>query len=256
MVEKNEKEENINSLCKKYFTPELCDEPVTETKRALEFKLYVQFKRYGKKMSEDYSQLIKDSNGDEEIEGFIYEAIARCFSKWKKSPLKNDSAYSTYFGITIKSIFIRENKNIEKIRETEISLEASQNGDEKEYSRKDNLEDSSEVSAEELISTEEEIKMRLRFIDKCFRAKKRADWWKGIVTGYLYEDLHTFFSHYPSEPMQRYSFIDVEIYNWENTPTQKQVAQFLGKDEGQVSRALTAFVENIEELYKKQGNVL
>lgn len=255
MVEKNEKEENINSLCKKYFTPELCDEPVTETKRALEFKLYVQFKRYGRKMSEDYSQLIKDSNGGE-IEGFIYEAIARCFSKWKKSPLKNDSAYRSYFASTMEKIFIRENKNIEKIRKTEISLEASQNGDEKEYSRKDNLEDSSEVSAEELISTEEEIKMRLRFIDKCFRAKKRADWWKGIVTGYLYEDLHIFFSHYPSEPMQRYSFIDVEIYNWENAPTQKQVAQFLGKDEGQVSRALTAFVENIEELYKKQGNVL
>ena len=255
MVEKNEKEENINSLCKKYFTPELCDEPVTETKRALEFKLYAQFKRYGKKISREYSQLIKDSNGDE-IEGFIYEAIAKCFSKWRKFPLKNDSAYSAYFGSAIDKIFIRENKNIGKTRETEISLEASQNGDEKEYSRKDNLEDSSEVSAEELISTEEEIKMRLRFIDKCFRAKKRADWWKGIVTGYLYEDLHIFFSHYPSEPIQRYSFIDVEIYNWENAPTQKQVAQFLGKDEGQVSRALTAFVENIEELYKKQGNVL
>lgn len=26
------KEDNIDSLCKKYFTPELCDEPVTESK--------------------------------------------------------------------------------------------------------------------------------------------------------------------------------------------------------------------------------
>lgn len=249
MVEKNEKKENINSLCKKYFTPELCDELVTETKRALKFKLYEQLVMYGKKMSKNYSQLIKDSNAIE-IEGFIDEAIENCFNKWRESPLENDSAYSTYFGITIKRIFIRENKNIEKIRETEISLEASQTRVEKECSQKDTLEDFSETF------TEEEIKMRLRFIDKCFRAKKRADWWKGIVTGYLYEDLHTFFSHYPSEPMQRYSFIDVEIYNWENAPTQKQVAQFLGKGEGQVSRALTAFLENIEELYKKQGNVL
>lgn len=230
MVEKNEKKENINSLCKKYFTPELCDEPVTETKRALEFKLYKQLVMYGRKIIGIYSY-----NKQYDIEDILQETVIACFEQWKTVSLEK---YASYYGKAIKNNFIRKNKQKDKRDNKEISSNILKDSD------------------EELISTEEEIKMRLRFIDKCFRAKKRADWWKGIVTGYLYEDLHTFFSHYPSEPMQRYSFIDVEIYNWENAPTQKQVAQFLGKDEGQVSRALTAFLENIEELYKKQGNVL
>lgn len=230
MVEKNEKKENINSLCKKYFTPELCDEPVTETKRALEFKLYKQLVMYGRKIIGIYSY-----NKQYDIEDILQETVIACFEQWKTVSLEK---YASYYGKAIKNNFIRKNKQKDKRDNKEISSNILKDSD------------------EELISIEEEIKMRLRFIDKCFRAKKRADWWKGIVTGYLYEDLHTFFSHYPSEPIQRYSFIDVEIYNWENAPTQKQVAQFLGKDEGQVSRALTAFLENIEELYKNQGNVL
>ena len=245
MVEKNKKEENINSLCKKYFTPELCDEPVTETKRALEFKLYAQLERYGRKMSRKYSYI-----GQDDIEDIVQETVITCFKQWKTVSLEN---YASYYGKAIKNNFIRKNKQNDKRDNKEISSNTPKGNDEDS----DILED--DIQSPDYIKSpfyDKEIKMRLRFIDKCFRAKKRADWWKGIVTEYLYEDLHTFFSHYPSEPMQRYSFIDVEIYNWENAPTQKQVAQFLGKDEGQVSRALTAFVENIEELYKKQGNVL
>lgn len=245
MVEKNEKEENINSLCKKYFTPELCDEPVTETKRALEFKLYKQLERYGKKMSETYSYIKQY-----DIEDIVQETVITCFKRWKTDAPEN---YASYYRRVIKNNFIRKNEQNAKRDNKEISSNTPKGNDEDS----DILED--DIQSPDYIKSpfyDKEIKMRLRFIDKCFRAKKRADWWKGIVTGYLYDDLHIFFSHYSSEPMQRYSFIDVEIYNWENTPTQKQVAQFLGKDEGQVSRALTAFLENIEELYKKQGNVL
>ena len=245
MVEKNEKEGNINSLCKKYFTPELCDEPVTETKQALEFKLYKQLVMYGRKIIGIYSY-----NKQYDIEDILQETVIACFEQWKTVSLEK---YASYYGKAIKNNFIRKNKQNDKRDNKEISSNTPKGNDEDS----DILED--DIQSPDYIKSpfyDKEIKMRLRFIDKCFRARKRAGWWKGIVTGYLYEDLHTFFSHYPSEPMQRYSFIDVEIYNWENAPTQKQVAQFLGKDEGQVSRALTAFVENIEELYKKQGNVL
>lgn len=242
----NDNDENIDLLCKKYFRQELCNDLVTETKQTLVSKLYSQLVMYGKKISRKYSSIDQD-----EVDDIIQETIHNCFEQWKKSPLEN---YTLYYGIALKNSFIRKNKKNKKINENEISLHAPiQNGNEENCVLENILADSSSDFVMTLNSIEE-AKERFRFINTCFRAKKREDWWKGIITCYFYEDLHTFFARCDSEPMQRYSFIDMTIYNWEHKPTQKDVAQFFNKDEGQLSRALHSFVEYVKEACQMQGD--
>lgn len=244
----NDKDENINSLCRKYFTPELCDELVTETKRTLLSKLYSQLVMYGKKIGRQYSLIEQD-----EIEDIIQETIHNCFVQWNKSPF---GKYTSYYAKALKRNFISKNKENVKINENEISLQSPiQNGDKGNCTLENIVEDSSSDFVTALNSVEN-AKKRFRFINTCFCAKKREDWWKGIVTCYFYEDLHTFFACCPSEPMQRYSFIDMSIYKREHKPTQKEVAQFFDKDEGQMSRALHSFIEYVKEACQMQGGEL
>lgn len=91
MEDSKSKEENpINLLCKKYFTPELCDEPVTETPAALKNKILAELLSYGDKIC------CKNFRGKEKflcVE--IVKTIEACWNSWKKSPCA--SSYSSYF---------------------------------------------------------------------------------------------------------------------------------------------------------------
>lgn len=114
------KEENINSLCKKYFTPELCDEPVTESKMALQNKICQQMIILGRSVwkKRNYKELenldmISDPNGDADngcmissaMEDAIYEAIANSFNMWKKELPK--LSYTAYFYKVLDTEFIK-----------------------------------------------------------------------------------------------------------------------------------------------------
>ena len=76
----DEKEENINSLCKKYFTPELCSESITESKIALKGKIWTQLVKYGTWICR--KNFVKLT--EEMISEKIIDIILLCWPKWKK----------------------------------------------------------------------------------------------------------------------------------------------------------------------------
>lgn len=91
MEDSKSKEENhVNLLCKKYFTPELCEEPVTETPSALKNKILAELLSYGDKICCKKFRGKEDSLCME-----IVKTIEACWNSWKKSPCS--SSYSGYF---------------------------------------------------------------------------------------------------------------------------------------------------------------
>ena len=117
------KEENINFLCKKYFTPELCDEPVTESKMALQNKICKQLIRFGRslwkrsgyKNIENLDMILDPmpGNNDKEMissamEEAIYEAIANLFKSCKE--MIPNVSYTAYFSAILKNEF---NKSVD-----------------------------------------------------------------------------------------------------------------------------------------------
>lgn len=124
----NKKEENINSLCKKYFTPELCDEPGSESKRALQNELCKQLVIFGRSLwKQSRYKDIKNLNmvpdptmsvpkkGEKDnrpvvssaMEEAIYEAIGIFFAKCKTNP---PNSYTAYFSAISKHEF---NKSVD-----------------------------------------------------------------------------------------------------------------------------------------------
>lgn len=86
-------------------------------------------------------------------------------------------------------------------------------------------------------------------VDKTFRLKNRNNWYKSLLTGTLYDALHDFYDANPHLRIQKLSFIDMEIYDWKTAPEQKKIADYLGKDPGQINKALKNFLEPIKELF-------
>ena len=237
MSDNTEKEDNINSLCKKYFTPELCDEPVTETKHTLELKLWTQLEKYGHKVAQNYSALSSCDRED-----VIIFTIGECFKNWKKAA--PDSLYTVYFGRSLKNNFAKQNKKVQKEIEIEQSFEAPiKDGG---ISLEDRMK-SNDSAIDSKIGLIQEAKKNFKFIDYYFLIRKRADWWKSLITGYLYEDLHQFAELSPETDLNRFSFFDKVVFNFIEPPTQKMIAKYLGKDEGQISLALKTFSEGIKE---------
>lgn len=89
----------------------------------------------------------------------------------------------------------------------------------------------------------------LLFIDKCFKLKKRSEWLKAVITGHLYDDLHRYFNNCSADKITRFSFIDTQIYNLQKTPSQKEIAQIIEKDEAQLTRAKKNFFEQVTKLW-------
>lgn len=91
MEDSKSKEENpVNLLCKKFFTPELCDGPVTETPAALKNKAFAELLSYGDEICR------KKFRGKEDLLCVeIVKTIEACWNSWKKSPCA--SSYSGYF---------------------------------------------------------------------------------------------------------------------------------------------------------------
>jgi len=234
-VEKNG--DNIDSLCKKYFTPELCAEPVLESKRTLEMKIWTQMEKYGKKLGKDYFALSED-----DLEDVVLSTISACIQNWKLN--LPSSAYKSYYAVALKNNFANANKKARQKNDMEISM-ATPLKDKKDGSHK-TLEDIVEYPQDKLsdngYSKSEGGEYAVKFINKIFRMKKRADWWKSLVTAVFYELLHRYFALSEDETPDMYSFIDKTVYDLPSKPTQKEIANILGKDEGQLSRATDKFL--------------
>lgn len=240
------KDDDINSLCKKYFTPELCDEPVTESKAKLKNNLLVQLVKYGDSIVNKV--IIKDRK-NLKIEDFclvVINTIEACMKKWAEG--MECTAYSAYFYSAVKRNCINKLKTKEfQTIEYGTKLDATIDGKTDSPSIGDFIKDNSKnYSHTDLTDNTLAAEKRWEIIDRCFRARQRADWWKSILTGYFYEDLHKYANFSVDIDLNRYSFIDKTVYAWEEAPSQKKVAQYLGKDEGQLSKALKVFLDFIK----------
>ncbi len=238
----NVKEDNINSLCKKYFTPELCEDCITESKSTLERKLWVQLEKYGKKISQKYQYVTEE--GTEDV---LIQTISECFKNWKNGTL--NTSYTAYYATALSNNFIKENIRAGNAAE-QVSLDApKKDSDDYKVTLGDIIEDKNFRNPVEEVEIKSEADARFKFIDYCFRIKKGKDWWKSILTCHFYEELHKLVSSYSGIRLNRYSFVDMDIYNWKEPPTQKSVAEHLGKDEGQLSTKLKVFLSFVKEQY-------
>ena len=251
--------DNINSLCKKYFTTELCDEPVTETKRALELKLWTQLEKYGHKIARNYSALTSHDADD-----VVIFTIGECFKNWREKALQN-STYTAYYATALKNNFARENEEAGKKNSREISLSTpvkgkNDKGETTQNEPADTVEDKA-MPMDSALALADDIEQKFKFIEKVFRLKKRDFWWNSLITWYFYDDLHKFFS-LSNVAITRFSFIDAKLYNSSIKENQKDIAKYLGKDEGQLSRATDKFLalcmENMSDFkddYKLQESL-
>lgn len=247
-LDTKKEEENINSLCKKYFTPELCDKPITENKAALKNKLFTQLLKYGDWICD---KKFSQQGGSGVFCEIVLNTIDACWKNWKK---ESRESYSSYFITAIKNNVLgiinrkKEEKNI-------ISLD-------KIIEKKD---DSSDITLGDLIPDKKngvyielerkyalvDVEHYLKAVDAWFKIRQRSDWNKALVTAELYEGLHQYFDYYPNKKKSQFSFIDENIYNLSAKPLNKELSEILGKDEGQLSRARQVFRKGIESLLKK-----
>lgn len=144
------KENSINITCKKLFTPELCGEPITETKTALKNKLYAELLRYGNKVAQGF----KNEIDEYEMEGEIIDAIGSCWVQWEK---KTVSAYSVYFASALKNSLIKLGKKNRERQEKEISITKARSEDDPRTAE-DSLEDKSERHEEKTNQKDEDDK--------------------------------------------------------------------------------------------------
>lgn len=225
----NMKKNKINDICFKLYAPELCDSPVTESKRALENKLFTQMVKYG-------AYILKIKAGEcyeNEKEESINIAAAVCINKWREKEITVEENFSAYFTVVLKN----EYGNIIKKEKKEhcISLDKPV-GDDEDDVLCDRRADEKSLPAEKVYEEKESAVMVLRNLDICWKQAKFPDWYRTVITGELYEYLHEIFCRYEINP-ECYSFTDMEIYNLEEKPKKKDIAEKLGKNPSQISRA-------------------
>ena len=233
-MEKVKSEDNINTLCKKLFAPETCDFPVTESKNSLKNKLCTQLLKYGKAIAQKSFSLEK-----EDVEDTVILAITDCFRAWEKSEVKEN--YKAYFASSVRNAFGKECEKIAKKKSNEVSLQAKINNDE------DN-----EKTLENTIKYQEDNLEREKLFGKngifnviraLYRSKNRPNYLKAALTVELYDSLHSICSRFPKERIEGYDFVDMDIFNMQERPSQKDIAQKFGKDAGQLNREKKAFLE-------------
>ena len=113
----------------------------------------------------------------------------------------------------------------------------------------DSMEDK-DVKVEEQAVGIVEAKKRFEFIKKVFRLKQFPAWKKSLVTQRLYEDLHKFFEN-TGEPIERYTFIDMAVYNLKDAPNQRDIARMTGKDPSQLTKAWDALLGVVKSEWDK-----
>lgn len=221
MNEPEKKENSINILCKKYFTPELCEEPITETRTALKNKLYAELLKYG-----EYQCGKKYKNKAYFLSEEIPSMIEECWKNWEKTSL-NSNLYSAYFLRALKNKFYEVIKNKEKEFNRNAMSINSPIGD--EYSSGelvDIIKDEKNPTEEELIdkienqnSTEifnkEQTEKVMRNIDK-FVLASSVQSRKGREIMLTYKLLNSMRLDAPDwflEQKKKHDFINIELVN-------------------------------------------
>ncbi|WP_296028907.1 hypothetical protein [uncultured Treponema sp.] len=207
MEDSKSKEENpINLLCKKYFTPELCDGSVTETPAALKNKAFAELLSYGDKIC------CKKFRGKEDYLCMeIVKTIEACWNSWKKSPCS--SSYSGYFYKALCN-------NLKKLcvqKEAEfkaLPLDSPVvNGDDGSAILRDVVPDDRLANLDDKIENDSKLNKLFDDIEIYTRAV-RADVRKSLCVMFTYRILHD--AEFPDsgwieEKHKKYDFINMEL---------------------------------------------
>ncbi len=206
MEDLKSKEENpINLLCKKYFTPELCKEPVTETQAALKNKILAELLSYGDKIC------CKKFRGKEDFLCMeIVKTIEACWNSWKKSPCA--SSYSSYFYKALcnnlKKVCI---KNEDEFKVTSLDSPVGKNDE--TVTLLDFEPDDKPASLDDKIENDSKLNKLFDDIEIYTRAA-RADTRKSLCIMFTYRILHD--AEFPDavwikEKHKKYDFINMEL---------------------------------------------
>lgn len=244
--EVEKKEDNINSLCKKYFTPELCDESVTESKRTLELKLWTQLEMYGNKIAGNYSKL-----GQEDCEDAIILAIGECFKNWREK--EPQVAYSVYYAAAVRRNFIHANEERQERVAKEVSLQENiLNNPDRTVG--DNVEDVHEQNKNENDAALSCIVERLDKIEEFFCKEKDSsrvnentmNCLSALLTLELKDDFSKWGNVIRGEFGRDYSFLNKQVFGMRERLDKKQVAALFGKSATRCSHILQDFLNKIK----------
>jgi len=235
-MEKVKSEDNINTLCKKLFAPGTCDSPVTESKNTLQNKIAVQLLKYGKAVANKSFSLEK-----EDVEDIILLTINDCFRAWEKKIL--ESSYTAYFASSLKHALAKEVEKIAKKNSNEVSLQTP-TGKEDEKTLEDTIKIQEDNFEREKLFGRNGI---FSLINALYRSKNRPSYLKAALTAEFYDEFHLICSRYPKENIEKYDFIDMDVFNLSEKPIQKDIAQKLEKDAGQIARDKKAFLACLKE---------
>ncbi len=245
--EVEKKEDNINSLCKKYFTPELCDESVTESKRTLELKLWTQLEMYGNKIAGNYSKL-----GQEDCEDAIILAIGECFKNWREK--EPQVAYSVYYAAAVRRNFIHANEERQERVAKEVSLQENiLNNPDRTVG--DNVEDVHEQNKNEIDAALSCIVERLDKIEEFFCEEKNnsresestINCLSAFLTLEFAEDFSKWGSVIREEYGRNYSFMNKQVFGMRKVVNKKKLAELFGKPETAASRKFNGFLNKIKQ---------
>lgn len=198
MEDSKSKEENpINLLCKKYFTPELCDGPVTETPAALKNKAFAELLSYGDEIC------CKKFRGKEDhLCMEIVKTIDACWNSWKKSPCS--SSYSGYFYKALcnnlKKLCVQKEAEFKEMP-FDSSVDKYDESDDKTASLDDKIENDSKLN-----KLFDDIEIYTRAV--------RADVRKSLCVMFTYRILHD--AEFPDsgwikDKHKKYDFINMEL---------------------------------------------
>lgn len=238
------KEDNIDSLCKKYFTPELCDEPVTESKMALQNKICQQMIILGRSVwkKKNYKELEnldmvsdpteKEDNGymiSSAMEDAIYEAIANSFNTWKKELPR--VSYTAYFRGVLKTEFI---KCVDEDINYFGGIDAI----------KEKIKKINKIAKERKFRIEEKDSFK-SFAEKLGIGKKEID----KLIKYEFYDKYTVeeSAFFDADEEFEYSVFDSCFKNWSSNEGAEQEKQMMSKD------FVTTLFSAINDVYKLEN---
>lgn len=241
------KEDNINSLCKKYYTPELCKEPVTETKRTLELKLWTQLEKYGHKVSQNYSALTS-----EDCEDVIIYTIGECFKNWKDAIPK--ATYSAYYSGALTNNFTKKNAEVQKRNNDEVSLQKQTSQKDTKLTLGDKLENIQDKNKKENEQALNVIVEQLDVIEKAFsdrvqkgrEDKNTANCRAALLTLELKEDFLKWGYIIKGEYGRNYSFIDKRILKMSDKLNKNKVAALFGINPTRATHILQDFLKEVK----------
>ena len=243
MADEKTKRDNINSLCQKYFTPELCKEKITESPRTLELNLFEQMKKYGCKIAEKYSALTF-----EDKEEIIDDAIFSCIKSWREEcPRKGN--FTGYYYTVLKRELVKNNIAQGKKNESEVSI---YNENENGKSSAECLEDKTENQKyPELEAVVEQLDKLESFYQKwCVgEEKKRAhkknkntiDCLSALLTFEMREEFLKYGRILKIEYDRSYSFLNKQILNMSQNLSKEKIGSLYGLKRDRASHILADF---------------